>query len=126
MLRQVLIFFMVVCALPEDRTFDDWLEKDPEQYTGKYVYFDFEGSKIRTKIVIEVQFDEHRMTLHRIENDMESTSNVRSLTRNNFQLSVNNKNLNGRFVLKYPPTNAKGPIEKGILLDNKFYRRTEE
>lgn len=124
MLTQIVIFYMATSALYSNRGFEDWNEKNPKSYAGTYVYFEFEGNKIKTKTMLTVVYKESKITLHQKNNNEELTLCVCSIDKNIFYTPDEEK-IRGRFVLKYPPANAKGPVEKGILLENKFYAKTE-
>ena len=108
-----------------DSRYVDWREEDGHQYTGEYVYFEFKGSEVKTseKITLSITGKEG-LVAYLMNGKPEEKSKV-TMKGNKFNLNLKTLTGTASFVKRLPPPNAKGMIEKGILINKKFFSRVE-
>jgi hypothetical protein len=128
---------------PDTGGYKDWIEKDVSRYDGRYLMLapsPTANAGVYCQIAISTQKGKtHAVYSVRAAADRDKISadlpnatiignrfeSARVVEKERFPYYLPREFI-GRFVLKYPLPNAKGPIEKGLLLGEDFYTREGE
>lgn len=149
MTRQLLVFFLLTTGLPckpkaddEAGRYKDWIEADIASYAGSYVStifpVEYDAAYIVSELTISVSDGKPAATYRSCLNvDGPDACTSRPLKKvvikgASFKASRPKKGallhvpkkMKGKFVRKFPPANAKGPVEEGLLLGGEFFRKT--
>ncbi len=155
MLRSCLLAASLVCVLGgrganavDDESDRDWIEPAPAAYAGRYLLFQADATDpellIRSEIVLHLDAAnrlsaDYRVARVRKGKETDSSASPLSalaIAGNHFEAMAPAMKLGwhgtpahsikGRFVTRYPPSNAKGPVENGILLDERLFLRRRD
>jgi hypothetical protein len=149
MTRQLFVFFLLAGSLPCKPKADDeadryrgWIETDIASYAGRYqstIYpIDYDAAYLVNVIAISVKDGKPAASYSSCLNvDGPDACKARPLKKvtikgASFKASKPKKGtllhvpkkMKGKFVKKFPPANAKGPVEEGLLLGGEFFMRT--
>jgi hypothetical protein len=126
----------------------DWIEKNPARYIGRYLDFvesvDAEGSSHLTCLLeIRVQSgkiaatysvkpDGNTRESKEVSVELERVTILRNhfgaffpaAEKSRFKYPVP-RSFAGRFVHRYPPINARGSVDQGLLIGDQFFVRSE-
>jgi hypothetical protein len=129
-------------ANSEADRYQDWIEPDIASYAGRYqstIYpLDYDAAYIVSAIAINVKDGKPAASYSSCLNvDGPDACKARPLKKvtikgDSFKASRPKKGtllhvpkkMKGTFVKKFPPANAKGPVEEGLLLGGEFFVRT--
>jgi len=122
--------------------YQDWIEPDIASYAGRYVStiypVDYDAAYIVSEITIGVKDGKpsasYRSCLNVDGPDACKTRPLKKVTIKGASFKASRpkkgallhvpKKMKGTFVRKYPPANAKGPVEEGLLLGGEFFKKT--
>ena len=128
----LLILLIMSSFLQHNSLYKAWDEDNIATYQGTYLRLD-SSKKNRIK-ALKISIENGKIVVtcncyYSTDPEKKMNSGIKMLTK----LSIEgnritgrvkhkcfSKCLNGSFVRKYPPANAKGAIEKGLLIDKEF------
>ncbi|MGB4773565.1 MAG: hypothetical protein WBP45_00195 [Daejeonella sp.] len=142
------LFLFLIIMLPllsysqEKTPYGDWKENSISNYQGRYINVVFQNNSAEymvKEITIQIKNDKTTASYNcystkaraadslakQLNNPCIKGNLFRADTLKNEKFLYTPKTLKGKFVFQYPPNNAKGPVQKGLLLGEELYIKSE-
>lgn len=143
--RLILLLIIMLPLLSysqEESPYRDWKEKGISNYQGRFINVVFQNNSTEymvKEITIQVKNDKTTASYNCYSTKakpidiMAKQLNNPVIKGNLFKADTLKKEkflyvpatMKGKFVFKYPPNNGKGPVQKGLLLGEEFYIKSE-